>query len=204
MLSHLARQFLGASIGLSTGAFLIHKTAASSTLSLPRYFSSIMAQSNIYDFTATDIDGNSVKLGDKYADHVCIIVNVASKWGKTAVNYKQLVELFNKYSETEGLRILAFPCNQFGGQEPGTNEEIKAFAEGYGVKFDMYSKIDVNGSNAHPLFDYLKSKQGGTLGNFIKWNFTKFVVDKNGIPVARFGPTDDPIPKVEECIKKYF
>ncbi len=107
------------------------------------------------------------------------------------------------------MRILAFPCNQFGGQEPGTEAEIKQFAIDRGAKvdgggFDMFSKIDVNGKNAHPMWEYLKSKQGGTLGNFIKWNFTKFVVNKEGIPVARFGPTDDPIPKVEDAVKKLF
>ncbi|CAB4062463.1 GPX4 [Lepeophtheirus salmonis] len=132
---------------------------------------------NIYGFKAQDIDGNEVSM-EKYKDHVCII----------------LVELFKKYSETEGLRILGFPCNQFGNQEPGTNAEIKEFAAKYGVEFDMFAKIDVNGGNAHPLFNYLKEKQGGTLGNFIKWNFTKFVVDKKGVPVARFAPTQDPLP----------
>ena len=101
-----------------------------------------------------------------------------------------------QHFEADGLRILAFPCNQFGSQEPGTNEEIKAFVGKYGVQFDMFDKIDVNGNGAHPLFEYLKSKQGGTLGNFIKWNFTKFVIDKEGQPIARFAPTDDPIPKV--------
>lgn len=108
------------------------------------------------------------------------------------------------HSEADGLRILAFPCNQFGSQEPGTNEEIKAFAAKYGVEFDMFDKVDVNGKNAHPLYDYLKSKQGGTLGNFIKWNFTKFVTNKEGIPVARFAPTDDPIPKVLDKCKTLF
>ncbi len=109
-----------------------------------------------------------------------------------------------QYAEANGLRILAFPCNQFGSQEPGTDAEIKAFATAKGATFDMFSKIDVNGGNTHLLFEYLKAKQGGMLGNFIKWNFTKFVVDKNGHPVARFAPLDDPIPKVEEEIKKYF
>jgi len=111
--------------------------------------------------------------------------------------------MHEKYSsEDGGLAILGFPCNQFGGQEPGTNEEIKAFADGYGVKFDMFEKIDVNGSDAHPLWKYLKAKQGGMLIDAIKWNFTKFVVNKEGIPVARFGPTDDPIPKVEKEVQK--
>lgn len=112
-----------------------------------------------------------------------------------------MVELYDKYSE-QGLSILAFPCNQFGGQEPGTPEEIKKFAAGYGVKFDMFAKIKVNGSDAEPLWDYLKHKQGGTLGDFIKWNFTKFVVDRKGQPVGRFGPNEDPIPAVEEAVKK--
>jgi len=158
---------------------------------------------SIYEFSATDIDGTEVSM-EKYKGHVCIIVNVASKWGKTDVNYRQLVELYNKYSEADGLRILGFPCNQFGGQEPGSEPEIKEFVAKYNVTFDMFSKINVNGGSAHPLWAYLKEKQGGFLMNAIKWNFTKFVVDKEGQPVARFGPTDDPIPKVEEEIKKYF
>lgn len=112
-----------------------------------------------------------------------------------------MVELYSKYSD-QGLRILAFPCNQFGGQEPGSPEEIKKFAAGYDVKFDMMAKIKVNGADTAPLWEYLKSKQGGTLGNFIKWNFTKFVVDRKGQPVARFGPNEDPIPAVENSIKK--
>ena len=114
--------------------------------------------------------------------------------------------IFFQYAEVDGLRILAFPCNQFGSQEPGTNEEIKAFAAAKGVEFgkgfDFFAKIDVNGKNAHPLWDYLKKKQGGTLTDAIKWNFSKFVIDKEGQPVARFSPMDDPIPKVEEAIKK--
>jgi len=91
------------------------------------------------------------------------------------------------------LRILAFPCNQFGSQEPGTNAEIKEFATGkYGVKFDMFAKLNVNGSNADPLWDYLKSKQSGTLGNFIKWNFSKFLIDRKGQPVKRYAPNAEP------------
>ena len=132
--------------------------------------------------------------------------------------------MYEKYSEAAGLRILAFPCNQFGGQEPGTEAEIKEFATGkYNVTFDMFSKINVNGAETHPLWVYLKvltrllilyipitdlkplqAKQGGFLMDAIKWNFTKFVVNKEGQPVARFGPTDDPIPKVEDECKKYF
>nr|UCK81636.1 probable phospholipid hydroperoxide glutathione peroxidase [Arenicola marina] len=101
--------------------------------------------------------------------------------------------MHEELAESKGLRILAFPCNQFGSQEPGTNEEIKEFARGkYGAQFDLFAKIDVNGSNALPLFNYLKMKQGGTLGDFIKWNFTKFVVDKEGKPVKRYAPNVEP------------
>lgn len=124
--------------------------------------------------------------------HPLIVVNVASKWGKTRVNYSQLTELYEKYSE-KGLRIIGFPCNQFGGQEPGTEAEIKEFIKQFNVTFDMTSKVDVNGDNAHPLWKYMKSKKGGTMGAFIKWNFTKFVVDKDGQVVERFGPPTDPM-----------
>ena len=104
----------------------------------------------------------------------------------------------------DGLRILAFPCNQFGYQEPGTSEEIKQFVSKYNVEFDMFEKIDVNGSNSHPLFNFLKEKQSGTFFNFIKWNFNKFVIDKEGKPVARFSPGDDPKPKVLDMCKTLF
>lgn len=91
-----------------------------------------------------------------------------------------------------GLRILAFPCNQFGNQEPGNAEEIQCFLKDHKVKFDLFEKIDVNGKNAHPLWQFLKNKQGGTLIDAIKWNFTKFIVDKNGVPVERHGPSTSP------------
>jgi len=111
-----------------------------------------------------------------------------------------MVQLAAKYPQ---LRILLFPCNQFGGQEPGAHEEIKKFASKYNFKFDMFSKIDVNGSKADPLWVFLKEKQAGFLINAIKWNFTKFIVDKNGKPVARLGPNEDPIPAVEKAVEKY-
>lgn len=101
-----------------------------------------------------------------------LVVNVASKCGFTVSNYTQLSQLYEKYHE-RGLRILAFPCNQFGGQEPGDNEEITACVASFAVKFDMFDKVDVNGSKAHPLFTFLKNKQGGLLFDAIKWNFTK-------------------------------
>lgn len=122
----------------------------------------------------------------------------------TGVNYTELVKLHEQYAESHGLRILAFPCNQFGGQESKSEAEIKKFAEGYGVKFDMFSKIKVNGDDTHPIFAFLKSKQGGTLGNFIKWNFTKFLVNKEGVPVARYSPQTNPIPAIEKDLAKYW
>ena len=102
-----------------------------------------------------------------------------------------------RYNE-RGLRILGFPCNQFGGQEPGTNEEIKQSAIEHGARFDLFSKIDVNGNNAIPLYKFLKRVQGGTFGDAIKWNFTKFLCNKEGIPVKRYGPTTDPLSAVKD------
>ena len=174
-----------------------------------------MASDTVYQFTVKDIDGKDVSL-ERYRGHVLCIVNVASKWGKTDANYTQMVQLAGKYPQ---LRLLLFPCNQFGGQEPGAHQEIKQFASKYNFKvryvhsnvvsiiiffqFDMFSKIDVNGSKADPLWVFLKEKQAGFLINAIKWNFTKFIVDKNGKPVARLGPNEDPIPAVEKAVEKY-
>ena len=160
--------------------------------------------SSVYDFKAKDIDGNEVSL-DKYKGHVLIIVNVASSCGLTESNYKQLQSLYEKYGEKEGLRILAFPCNQFAGQEPGTSKEIKEFVKKYDVTFDMFEKIDVNGENAHPLWKWMKAqpKGAGTFTQDIKWNFTKFVIDKNGQVVARFAPTTEPL-QMTETLELYF
>uniref|UniRef100_A0A3Q2XL57 phospholipid-hydroperoxide glutathione peroxidase n=1 Tax=Hippocampus comes TaxID=109280 RepID=A0A3Q2XL57_HIPCM len=135
---------------------------------------------SIYEFSAKDIDGNEVSL-EKYRGYVCIIVNV-------------LAEMHASLAE-KGLRILGFPCNQFGGQEPGTEAEIKEFAKGFNADFDLFSKIDVNGDNAHPLWKWMKAqpKGKGTFGNNIKWNFTKFLINKEGQVVKRYGPTDDPV-----------
>ncbi|XP_072160368.1 uncharacterized protein [Bemisia tabaci] len=159
---------------------------------------------SIYDFTAEDIRGNKVDLS-KYKDHVCIIVNVASQCGLTETNYKQLQELYNKYSESKGLRILAFPSNQFAKQEPGTNAEILEFTKNYGVTFDMFAKINVNGDNAHPLYKWLTSQKAGSgfLTDSIKWNFSKFLVNKQGQVVDRFAPATEPL-KMEDDLKKYF
>lgn len=154
-----------------------------------------MAESpkTIYDFKENDIDGNSVDL-EKYKGHVVVITNVATQWGLTKANYDQLQALYSKYSGYDGgLRILGFPCNQFGSQEPGTNAEIKKYAtETHGVTFDLFEKVKVNGGDACPLWNFLKKEQGGTLFDAIKWNFTKFLVDKSGKPIKRFGPKDNP------------
>lgn len=136
---------------------------------------------SVYDFTVKDIKGEDVSL-EKYKGFVLIIVNVASKCGYTSKHYKELAELDEKYRD-KGLRILGFPCNQFGGQEPGDAESICSFTAKKNVKFDIFDKVDVNGNDAHPLWKYLKSKQGGLLIDSIKWNFTKFIVDKDGQPV---------------------
>nr|UCR61000.1 peroxidase [Aphelinus asychis] len=157
---------------------------------------------SVYDFVVKSIKGEDVPM-EKYKGHVLLIVNVASKCGLTATNYKELNELHDKYAESKGLRILAFPCNQFNGQEPGGPEEICSFAERKSVKFDLFEKIDVNGDDTHPLWKYLKKEKGGTLGSFIKWNFTKFIVDKEGKVVERHGPNVDPS-KLSENLEKYF
>ncbi|XP_071439734.1 uncharacterized protein Gtpx isoform X2 [Hetaerina americana] len=156
----------------------------------------------IYDFTVKDIKGNEVSL-EKYRGHVAIIVNVASQCGLTATNYKELQELYEKYGESKGLRILGFPCNQFAGQEPGNPEEIVCFVAERNVTFDLFEKVNVNGDNAHPLWKFLKEKQGGLLLNAIKWNFTKFIIDKEGNPVERCGPNVDPS-KMVSYLEKYW
>ncbi|XP_045476139.1 probable phospholipid hydroperoxide glutathione peroxidase [Harmonia axyridis] len=160
---------------------------------------------SIYEFTVKDIDGNEISL-EKYRGNVCIIVNVASRCGHTKSNYEQFVELHDKYAESKGLRILAFPCNQFGSQESGTCEKIKAFADNKGVKFDMFDKINVNGKNASPLWQFLKEKlsevtSGKATGKDIKWNFTKFIVNKDGVPVERYASSTKPLTLVESLEK---
>ncbi|XP_072399706.1 uncharacterized protein [Diabrotica undecimpunctata] len=158
--------------------------------------------SSIYEFSAKDIKGEIVSL-EKYKGHVCIIVNVASQCGYTKNNYAELNDLFDEYGESKGLKILAFPCNQFANEEPGDNATICQFVQSKNVKFDVFQKINVNGDDAHPLWNYLKFKQGGTLGDFIKWNFTKFIVDKNGQPVERHGPSTNPKDLVKS-LEKYW
>jgi glutathione peroxidase len=147
--------------------------------------------SNVYDFTATTLDGKPVSLRD-YAGKVLLIVNTASKCGFTP-QYEGLEALYQKYRD-RGLEVLGFPCNQFGAQEPGTAAEIGSFChQNYGVSFPMFEKIEVNGEGAHPLYRWLKSSARGLLGSeAVKWNFTKFLVDRQGQVVDRFAPTTKP------------
>ncbi len=150
---------------------------------------------NIYQYSVKDINGQDVNLS-QYKGKVLLIVNVASKCGFTP-QYKGLEEIFKEYKGE--VVVMGFPCNQFGAQEPGNADEIKNFCSlNYDVKFPLFAKVDVNGSEASPLFNFLKSEKPGLLGTeAIKWNFTKFLVDKNGEVVKRYAPNDTP-----ESIKK--
>ena len=147
--------------------------------------------SPIYDITANTLTGEPLSLS-AFKDKVLLIVNTASHCGFTG-QYEGLEALYRQYKD-QGLVVLGFPCNQFGAQEPGSAEEIGAFCEkNYGVSFPMFAKIDVNGSNAHPLFQLLKSEATGLLGTEgIKWNFTKFLVNREGKVHERFAPTTRP------------
>ena len=145
---------------------------------------------SVYDFSAKLNNGANQSLAD-YKGRVLLIVNTASQCGFTP-QYKGLQELYAKYHD-KGLEILGFPCDQFGHQEPGTDEEIKSFCDlKYGVTFPLFSKIEVNGDGAHPLYKWLKSEKGGLLGDAIKWNFTKFLVNKQGTVINRFAPNTKP------------
>ena len=146
---------------------------------------------SIYDYSAESLDGAPAPLS-AYRDHVVLIVNTASKCGFTP-QYAGLEELWRKY-QARGLSIVGFPCNQFGAQEPGNADEIANFCSlTYDVSFPMMGKIDVNGPKAHPLYAWLKHEKKGLLGSEgIKWNFTKFLIDRNGEAVARFAPSATP------------
>ncbi|KAF8565701.1 hypothetical protein P879_03271 [Paragonimus westermani] len=160
--------------------------------------------SSIFEFTANDIDGNPVPL-TKYRGYVCLIVNVASLCGLSEKNFSQLEELYKIFSE-KGLRILAFPSNQFAKQEPGTSQEIKKrIMEKFSISFDLFEKINVNGEDAHPLYKFLQNAVPGTLVNAIKWNYTKFLTDRNGVPVKRYAPTTAPMdmePEIRALLEK--
>jgi len=152
----------------------------------------------IYDFKAQSLNGKEINF-DEFKGKTMIIVNTASKCGLTP-QYEGLEALYQKY-KNQDLVILGFPCNQFGNQEKGSSDEINEFCQlNYGVSFPMFEKIEVNGNNAHPLYKYLKAElPGGIFGRKIKWNFTKFVIDKTGKPIKRFSPTTKPM-KMEKLI----
>jgi glutathione peroxidase len=159
---------------------------------------SLSAQQNIYGFKMKDITGQTVKL-DTYKGKVVLIVNTASKCGLTP-QYEGLESLYQKYKD-QGLVILGFPCNQFMGQEPGTSEEILTFCTNkYNVTFPLFEKIEVNGDKTHPLYQFLKGKLPLEGKNDIRWNFEKFLIDRNGNPVKRFAPKMKPSEIEEEIV----
>jgi glutathione peroxidase len=144
----------------------------------------------LYDLSAKLNNGKEVRLS-RYKGKVMLVVNTASECGFTP-QYQGLEEIYERYKD-RGFVVLGFPCDQFGHQESGTNKEIGTFCQvNYGVTFPLFSKVEVNGPKAHPLFELLKSKQGGLLGDDIKWNFTKFLVDPEGNVVGRYAPQTTP------------
>ena len=155
---------------------------------------------SIYDYKVDDSQKNPVSLSD-YKGKTLLIVNVASRCGLTS-QYKGLQELYSKYSNKD-FEILAFPCNQFGAQEPGSNEEIKEFCDiNFNVSFKIFDKINVNGSSASPLFKHLKNEAKGVMGSeAIKWNFTKFLIDNNGSVIKRYSPQTTP-DKIDKDLSK--
>ncbi|XAR48742.1 Phospholipid-hydroperoxide glutathione peroxidase [Bertholletia excelsa] len=179
---------------LGLAVFLLYRYPSSSSQNMAEE-----TPKSVYDFTVKDIRGNDVPLSN-YNGKVLLIVNVASQCGLTQSNYKELNVLYEKY-KNQGFEILAFPCNQFAWQEPGTNEEIQQTAcTMFKAEFPIFEKIEVNGKNAAPLYKYLRSQQGGLLIDVIKWNFTKFLVNKEGKVVARYAPTTSPL-KIEKDIQ---
>ena len=154
---------------------------------------------SFYSFTANNIEGHEVSMRD-FEGKVVIVVNTASECGLTP-QFESLEKLYQEYKD-RGLVILGFPCNQFGSQDPGSDGEILGFCQrNYGVSFPMFSKIDVNGETAHPLYKFLKEEQKGLLGSAIKWNFSKFLIDREGNVVERFAPTTEP-EDMREAIEK--
>ncbi len=157
----------------------------------------------IYQFTATTLQNKSINF-QKYIGKVIIIVNTASKCGLTP-QYTELEHLYKKYKE-QGLIILGFPCNQFGNQEQGTDSDITQTCQiNYGVTFPIFQKTDVNGPDAHPIFKYLTQQKPGIFGKRISWNFTKFIINKQGLPVKRFAPITKPnrmVPLIEKLLQE--
>jgi glutathione peroxidase len=155
----------------------------------------------LYDMSATLINGQEKRLAD-YTGKVLLIANTASRCGFTP-QYKGLQELYDRHKD-KGFEVLGFPCDQFGHQEPGSDEEIESFCQvNFGVTFTLFKKIEVNGEQAHPIFKYLTNAAPGWLGKSIKWNFTKFLVDSQGRVVKRFSPTTAPA-KIEKWILRLF
>lgn len=149
-----------------------------------------MVLMGIYDFIVKDNKGNDVSISD-YQNKVLLVVNTATGCGFTP-QYAGLQMLYDKYKD-RGFEVLDFPCNQFAGQAPGTEEEIQTFCTArYGTTFPRFAKIKVNGKEAEPFYIYLKQQKGGALGNGIKWNFTKFLIDRSGNVIKRYAPTDTP------------
>ena len=145
---------------------------------------------SLYDFSAKTLAGHDVSM-KQFEGEVLLIVNTASACGFTP-QYRGLQQIHEEYAP-RGFAVLGFPCNQFGGQEPGDSKQIEDFCEtNYQVSFLMFDKVDVNGTHAHPLYNFLKSEKSGLLGQAIKWNFTKFLVDRTGQVVGRFAPTTTP------------
>lgn len=154
---------------------------------------------SFYEYSAKNIDGKEINMSD-YKGNIILVVNTASKCGFTP-QLKDLEELYKEYKDS-GVEILGFPCNQFLNQEPGENKEVKNFCQiNYGVTFNMFEKIDVNGSNTHPLYKYLKEQEKGLLTKDIKWNFTKFLIDKEGNVIKRYSPATSPL-KIKTDIEK--
>ncbi|KAH9256334.1 hypothetical protein BASA81_005555 [Batrachochytrium salamandrivorans] len=146
---------------------------------------------SLYELSSRRLNSKQVTQLSEFKGSVCLVVNVSSKCGLSPRDYPQLAQLYDKY-HAQGFEVLGFPTNNFGNQEPGTEAEIEEFVKQFGVKFPMFQKIDVNGSEAHPVFRFLKGKLGGVLGSSIKWNFTKFLCDRNGVPIKRYGPATTP------------
>jgi glutathione peroxidase len=149
-----------------------------------------MTDSSLHDFKATALDGEEVDLAT-YDGRVVLVVNTASKCGFTP-QYEGLQGLYDTYAD-QGLTVLGFPCDQFGHQEPGTESDIAAFCtRNYGVTFPMFAKVDVNGDKAHPVYRWLRAQKGGLLGSKIRWNFTKYLVGRDGQVLKRYSPTTTP------------
>ncbi|MBN1066301.1 glutathione peroxidase [Clostridium botulinum] len=154
---------------------------------------------NFYDFSAKKINGREISMNE-FKGKIILVVNTASKCGLTP-QFKELEEIYKEYKK-KGFEILGFPCNQFAKQDSGNNKEINEFCQlNYGVSFNMFEKIDVNGKNTHPIYQYLKNETKGVLSKEIKWNFTKFLIDVEGHVIKRYAPITSPL-KIKDDIEK--